>query len=878
MKNNKGFSGTTHPLQDLQNTRETKRAHRRTEHMGDVARKQMRTHEEVESDEPELDEALNIQQRQKRAIIMRRYKSKIERAREVAKHKVASEQNIRKRSYAQARQIFRKRLAGDHGAEYEKLGPSEKIAIDKMLDSKGKAIKKLALRLIPRVKKAEYERLKSYMKGQSLVNHGSAEGKISEEFNDLFLEYFGASAPGNSGSTGERSMNPISNEKSKKPEGKSKNKQIEILGKFDMHSEENTAVFQSLQKKSNNSGIDLDILGEVFDRGLDAWSESYNVSPTQYAFARVNSFINKGKTYYTEDADLQQGILSFSEKNGLWDNIHAKRKRIKAGSGERMRKPGSKGAPTDAAIKAAQESVELGEGVDKNHPIIKQYNALKKHDIKSLRSMISQNSRVADTSEFKTKDHAISHLLRQRHGHKKVDQAFGFSEEVEQIDETPKSPAELIKNKIKKAEANAKARDPHTKIERDEARVARMLAARSKQRNEELELDEMDLRAAIRNTPTKKQLEDKHKKEIEYRRERIKLRKEETELDEMKDKDPCWKGYEMIGKKKKNGKEVPNCVPEEVEVEESNNTPYVKAHIEKGATKQSGWKASNKHGNVKYFGMDFKKSAEKHAGIAEARDPNRNTKLRQGMQYVERDATPETPDSDATHPTSPCSDAPRQQRVKKRILEQGNVESDPKKRLIGTDSLVKAYKKDTPGESLDESFAMAFDYQGRPSVAPTASELHMRAQGGFAHHTDVQNVMEVTDIKNKIQAMFETTILEEDKDQLAISFNELTDMVQDAYAIIHKIKESTIERDAWSEAQILKMERYIQSVNAYLDNMYEDVTAADRKGEVVAGHKAIKTDPKTGEQITVNVPSHVRKAPTGKKIIKSGSPNDGIPG
>jgi hypothetical protein len=27
------------------------------------------------------------------------------------------------------------------------------------------------------------------------------------------------------------------------------------------------------------------------------------------------------------------------------------------------------------------------------------------------------------------------------------------------------------------------------------------------------------------------------------------------------EKDPCWKGYEMVGKKKKKGKEVPNCVP-----------------------------------------------------------------------------------------------------------------------------------------------------------------------------------------------------------------------------------------------------------------------------------------------------------------------------
>ena len=33
-------------------------------------------------------------------------------------------------------------------------------------------------------------------------------------------------------------------------------------------------------------------------------------------------------------------------KPGLYANIHAKRERIKAGSGEKMRKPGSKGAPS----------------------------------------------------------------------------------------------------------------------------------------------------------------------------------------------------------------------------------------------------------------------------------------------------------------------------------------------------------------------------------------------------------------------------------------------------------------------------------------------------------------------------------------------------
>jgi hypothetical protein len=37
-------------------------------------------------------------------------------------------------------------------------------------------------------------------------------------------------------------------------------------------------------------------------------------------------------------------------KVGLYDNIHAKRKRIAAGSGEKMRKVGSAGAPTASAF------------------------------------------------------------------------------------------------------------------------------------------------------------------------------------------------------------------------------------------------------------------------------------------------------------------------------------------------------------------------------------------------------------------------------------------------------------------------------------------------------------------------------------------------
>jgi hypothetical protein len=41
-------------------------------------------------------------------------------------------------------------------------------------------------------------------------------------------------------------------------------------------------------------------------------------------------------------------MLKMAAKKGLYANIHAKRARIAAGSGEKMRKPGSKGAPTAA--------------------------------------------------------------------------------------------------------------------------------------------------------------------------------------------------------------------------------------------------------------------------------------------------------------------------------------------------------------------------------------------------------------------------------------------------------------------------------------------------------------------------------------------------
>jgi len=75
-----------------------------------------------------------------------------------------------------------------------------------------------------------------------------------------------------------------------------------------------------------------------------------------------NATDKKSVVYYSKklpSVSSDNSSLEESEKRpGLWANIRAKRERIKAGSGERMRKPGSKGAPTNKDLKSIRASSE----------------------------------------------------------------------------------------------------------------------------------------------------------------------------------------------------------------------------------------------------------------------------------------------------------------------------------------------------------------------------------------------------------------------------------------------------------------------------------------------------------------------------------------
>ena len=121
-----------------------------------------------------------------------------------------------------------------------------------------------------------------------------------------------------------------------------------------------------LVKKSEKSGIAYGILKTVYDRGMAAWRTGHRpgTTPQQWAFARVNSFLTGGGARKSDADQWKKAKKSKASKKeeleteSLWKNIQKKRARIKRGSGERMRKPGEKGAPTRAQMKRAQEQVQ----------------------------------------------------------------------------------------------------------------------------------------------------------------------------------------------------------------------------------------------------------------------------------------------------------------------------------------------------------------------------------------------------------------------------------------------------------------------------------------------------------------------------------------
>ena len=135
---------------------------------------------DIETEQVINERVLNLMQRRRAALKMRRMKFRIARARKIKKKRFATMDMLTRRARRQARNFIRKRIAGKQGEKYVDLSPSQKIAIDKRMQKKLPFINKLAKRLLPKVKQAELVRLRAA--------RSRKEGYINNSFGSLITE------------------------------------------------------------------------------------------------------------------------------------------------------------------------------------------------------------------------------------------------------------------------------------------------------------------------------------------------------------------------------------------------------------------------------------------------------------------------------------------------------------------------------------------------------------------------------------------------------------------------------------------------------------------------------------------------------------------
>lgn len=77
---------------------------------------------------------------------------------------------------------------------------------------------------------------------------------------------------------------------------------------------------KSLKEMSESSGVPVHYLQKVFNRGRAAWTRGHRVgaTPEQWGYARVKSFLLKGKTYYTTDSDIVTHAKNHSSASKRW--------------------------------------------------------------------------------------------------------------------------------------------------------------------------------------------------------------------------------------------------------------------------------------------------------------------------------------------------------------------------------------------------------------------------------------------------------------------------------------------------------------------------------------------------------------------------------
>jgi hypothetical protein len=341
-----------------------KKLQRHGQEIYDMVRAGMKLAEELEAEGLLSEAILNLAQRRRRGLVMRKFKTKIAASRNRARRRMASTDKLTVRARRAAIRAVRRKVAGAKGADYANLSPSEKMMIDKRVQKRQKAIERIARKLLPTVRKAEIARLRSQNsnKNEAFEAVFGGEQKEYKRYHQLF----------NGDSTVKHDRRFKFNKKVAVVEDADILAIIEQVAN-DIYSSiqlDEMKIKDALFTKADKSGVSLGSIQEAYATGVAAWDDTSAFdTPSQQGFANVSAVIAEGK------------------KPGLWDNIHARRKK-----GLPPKKPGEEGYPKTLDIE------------EMNNPEERMYT----HAYKAMMDMLDRKKK-----ETKGVAHSISYYVTQ---------------------------------------------------------------------------------------------------------------------------------------------------------------------------------------------------------------------------------------------------------------------------------------------------------------------------------------------------------------------------------------------------------------------------------------------------------------------------------
>ena len=142
----------------------------------------------IKEDMDEDRKPLSISQRKAIGRRMKKLAPKMQRLKKMKAKKMANADVIKKRANKAAISVIRKKVAGDRGASYGDLSPTDKIQVDKLVQKKSALIPKIAKKLLPKIRKAEIARLKKARGGveEEFDFDQLFEAKVEFDFDQLF--------------------------------------------------------------------------------------------------------------------------------------------------------------------------------------------------------------------------------------------------------------------------------------------------------------------------------------------------------------------------------------------------------------------------------------------------------------------------------------------------------------------------------------------------------------------------------------------------------------------------------------------------------------------------------------------------------------------